>query len=163
MTDESTAKLHTLLAAYAERTAKSPAARGYDEGERQRRACGDILRSVVAPVLDAVMVELRNAGHDASTRDHTERENAYPSVALSFTPRPAGGSPDVVLASAIIFRYDQRHGIVVQREVKPSPTKRRVGGSGGGERLGTMGIDAVTPEWVESKTLDFIEAVLKAN
>jgi hypothetical protein len=33
----------------------------------------------------------------------------------------------------------------------------------GGERLGTIGTDAVSALWVETKTLNFIDAVLKAN
>jgi len=31
------------------------------------------------------------------------------------------------------------------------------------DRIGTIGVEAVSPEWVETKTLSFIEAVLKAN
>ena len=105
--------------------------------------------------MDDVMAELKNAGHEASVREHIERDDAYPSVALSFTPR-AG------LASAMIFRYDPRHGIVVQREVKAAPWKGRPI-TGTGDRLGTIGINAVSAAWVETKTLSFIEAVLKAN
>ena len=66
------------------------------------------------------------------------------------------------LASAIIFRYDPRHGIVVQREVKQAPWKGRPA-TGSGDRLGTIGITAVAAAWVETKTLSFIEAVLRAN
>ncbi|HEY3220664.1 MAG TPA: hypothetical protein VGJ80_08030, partial [Gemmatimonadales bacterium] len=72
-----------------------------------------------------------------------------------FTP-PSG------LASALIFRYDPRYGIVVQREVKQAPWKGRPP-TGGGDRLGTIGIAAVSTVWVETKTLSFIEAVLRAN
>ena len=117
--------------------------------------CGERLQSVVRPVLEAFMVELKNAGHDASVREHIERDDAYPSVALSFTPRSG-------LASALIFRYDPRHGIVVQREVKQAPWKGRPP-TGTGDRLGTIGIAAVAAPWVETKTLSFVEAVLKAN
>lgn len=161
MTEQNGGRLRTLLQAYAERKAKpepepQPAPKAaLDEGERQRRACGEMLRTVVRPVLDAMLGELRNAGHEASTRDQTGREDAYPSVALSFTPPAA-------LASALIFRYDPRYGIVAQRDVKPSPRRGRVL-TGGGDRLGTIRIDAVSTAWVETKTLNFIEAVLKAN
>jgi hypothetical protein len=106
-------------------------------------------------VLDALLVVLKDAGHDAAVREHIERDDAYPSVALSFTPR--GG-----LASALIFRYDPRHGIVAQREVKQAPWKGRPP-TGTGDRLGTIGIAAVSTAWVETKSLSFIEAVLKAN
>ena len=117
--------------------------------------CGERLHSIVRPVLDAIMAELKGAGHEASVREHIERDDAYPSVALSFTPR-AG------LASALIFRYDPRHDIVVQREVKHAPWKGRPP-TAGGDRLGTIGVTALSASWVETKTLSFIEAVLKAN
>ena len=160
MTDESRAKLRALLQAYAERP--RPATPAHDEGGRQRRVCGDSLRTVVRPVLEAVADELRQAGHEASTRDHSDRENAYPSVALSLTPR--AGPPEraeIALASALIFRCDPRYGIVVHADVKASPIKRRA--ATGGERLGTIGTDAVSALWVETKTLNFVDAVLKAN
>jgi len=117
--------------------------------------CGERLHSVVRPVLDIIMAEMQTAGHQASVREHIERDDAYPSVALSFTPR--GG-----LASALIFRYDPRYGIVVHREVKQAPWKGRPP-TGGGDRLGTIGITAVSGAWVETKSLSFIEAVLKVN
>jgi hypothetical protein len=161
MTDQNGGRLRTLLQAYAERKAKpepepAPAPKAaHDEAERKRRACGEVLRTVVRPVLDGFLAELHNAGHEAATRDQTGREDAYPSVALSFTPPSA-------LASALIFRFDPRHGIVVQRDVKPSPRRGRIA-TGGGDRLGTIRVDAVSAAWVETKTLNFIEAVLKAN
>jgi hypothetical protein len=153
MTDEYKAKLQAMLRAYAERVAKAAAKTPPDQAAR--RMCGERLRSIARPVLEGFMAELKGAGHEAAVREHTEREDAYPSVALSFTPR--GG-----LASALIFRYDPRHGIVVQREVKHAPWKGRPP-TGTGDRLGTIGIAAVAPPWVETKTLSFIEAVLKAN
>lgn len=155
-------KLRAVLQAYAERKAKTqtPVTGAHAEGARQRRAGGDILRTVVRPVLEAVSIELKVAGHDAATRDHTDREDAYPSVALSFTPR-AANTPDA-LSSAIIFRYDPRRGIVVQRDVKPSPRRGKVVTTSG-DRSGTMGIDVITAPWVVTKTLDFVEAVLKGN
>jgi len=158
---DGTAKLRSLLEAYAERKTKTQhvSTASDAEGERRRRGGGDILRSVVRPVLEAVLLELKTAGHDASTRDHTDRDDAYPSVALSFTPR-AANSPDA-LSSAIIFRYDPRRGIVVQRDVKPSPRRKTVTLTG--DRSGTMGVDVVSTSWVVTKTLDFVEAVLKAN
>jgi hypothetical protein len=162
MHGDGTAKLRGLLEAYAERKAKTQhvSTASDAEGERRRRAGGDILRTVVRPVLEEVLLELKSAGHDASTRDHTDRDDAYPSVALSFTPR-AANSPDA-LSSAIIFRYDPRRGIVVQRDVKPSP-RRAKAVTLTGDRSGTIGIDVVSPSWVVTKTLDFVEAVLKAN
>ena len=159
---DGTAKLRGLLEAYAERKAKTqvvPTASDA-EAERKRRAGGEILRAVVRPVLEEVLAQLRIAGHDASTRDHTDRDDAYPSVALSFTPR-AANTPDA-LSSAIIFRYDPRRGIVVQRDVKPSP-RRAKAVTLTGDRSGTMGVDVVSTSWVVTKTLDFVEAVLKAN
>jgi hypothetical protein len=157
MTDASSGKLRTLLQAYAERKASpEPTPKPMHEGEeRRRRACGDMLRTVVRPVLEAFQEQLRQAGHEASTRDQTGREDAYPSVALSFTPQGA-------LASALIFRYDPRHGIAVQRDVKASPRRGRVV-TAGGDRGGTSRVDAVSADWVETKVLNFIEAVLKAN
>ena len=162
MEADQTEKLRALLRSYAERKAKtqSQATASHAEGERQRRAGGDILRTVVRPLLEAVSDELKRAGHDAATRDHTDRDDAYPSVALSFTPR-AAHSPDA-LSSAIIFRYDPRRGIVVQRDVKPSPRRGKVVTTSG-DRSGTMGIDVLSAPWVVTKTLDFVEAVLKAN
>ena len=93
-------------------------------------------------------------------RRHTDRNDAYPSVALSFTPRAANTAD--ALSSAIIFRYDPRRGIVVQRDVKPSPRRGKVV-TMSGDRSGTMGIEVVSAAWVVTKTLDFVEAVLKAN
>jgi len=155
MSGDYKAKLRMLLEAYAERAAKGQTADKTPQDQADRRMCGERLHSVVRPVLDDLMVELKNAGHDASVREHIERDDAYPSVALSFTP-PSG------LASALIFRYDPRHGIVVQREVKHAPWKGRPP-TGTGDRLGTIGITAVSAAWVETKSLSFIEAVLKAN
>jgi hypothetical protein len=155
MTEVHTAKLRALLQAYAERAPKVHPADKPLEEEPSRRECGERLRAVVRPVLDAAMAELKQAGHEASVREHIERTDAYPSVALSFTPRRG-------LASALIFRYDPRHGIVVQRDVKQAPWKGRPP-TGTGDRLGTIGITAVSEAWVETKTLSFIEAVLKAN
>ncbi|MGH7568955.1 MAG: hypothetical protein ACREL9_08305 [Gemmatimonadales bacterium] len=163
MTDESTKKLRSLLTAYAERKASAQPESKSEHGaaERKRRACADCLHNTVRAVLEGFMAELKSAGHDASTRDHTDREDAYPSVALSFTPR-VRNSPDTALASALMFKYDPRRGILVQRSVKPAPTKDRVV-TASGDRLGTIGVDAVSAQWVETKTLAFIEDVLKAN
>lgn len=155
MTEEFRAKLRALLEAYAQRAAKVQPVDKTTKDYADRRMCGERLRSVVRPVLDTIMAELKNAGHDASVREHVERDDAYPSVALSFTPRSG-------LASALIFRYDPRHGIVVQREVKHAPWKGRPP-TATGDRLGTIGITAVSEAWVETKTLSFIEAVVKAN
>jgi hypothetical protein len=155
MTDDYKAKLRALLKAHAERAARVLPADKTPQDQADRRMCGERLHSVVRPVLDDLMAELKNAGHDASVREHIERDDAYPSVALSFTPKSG-------LASALIFRYDPRHGIVVQREVKQAPWKGRPP-TGSGDRLGTIGITAVSAAWVETKSLSFIEAVLKAN
>ncbi len=155
MTDEIKDKLRALLKAHAERAAKVQPRDKTPEDQADRRMCGERLHAVVRPVLDDLMAELKNAGHDASVREHIERDDAYPSVALSFTPRSG-------LASALIFRYDPRHGIVVQREVKQAPWKGRPP-TGSGDRLGTIGITAVSAAWVETKSLSFIEAVLKVN
>jgi hypothetical protein len=155
MSEDLKARLRALLQAYAERAAKVPPADKTPQDQADRRMCGERLHSVVRPVLDDLMAELKNAGHDASVREHIERDDAYPSVALSFTPRSG-------LASALIFRYDPRHGIVVHREVKHAPWKGRPP-TGTGDRLGTIGIAAVSAAWVETKSLSFIEAVLKAN
>lgn len=155
MADDYKAKLRTLLEQYAQRNTKSTAQAPADQTDRAM--CGERLHAIVRPVLDALMVELKNAGHDASVREHIGRDDAYPSVALSFTPKSC-------LASALIFRYDPRHGIIVQREVKHAPWKGRPPTTGGtGDRLGTIGITAVSAAWVETKSLSFIEAVLKAN
>src|SRR5256886_17281282 len=102
MTEEYKAKLQALLRAYAERAANAQPTTPQDQADR--RMCGDRLRAGVRPVLDAVMAELKNAGHDASGREHNERDDAYPTVALYFTPRSG-------LASARTFRFQPRHGI----------------------------------------------------
>lgn len=151
MMDDLRAKLNALLEAYAERAEKATPAKAAARGEAQRRLCGDRLRAIARPLLEEVMALLQAAGHEAATRDHTERESAYPSVALSFTPKrsPAVGA---ALASALIFRFDPRYGVVAQSHVTP-----------GSERLGTIGVDALSREWVQTKTLTFVEAVLKAN
>ena len=155
MTDEFKTKLQALLQAHTAQTAQQRPADKTSRDQTDRRMCGERLHSVVRPVLEELMAELKSAGHEASVREHIERDDAYPSVALSFTPRSG-------LASALIFRYDPRHGIVVQREVKHAPWKGRPP-TGTGDRLGTIGIAAVSEAWVETKSLSFIEAVLKAN
>jgi hypothetical protein len=164
MTEAGRGRLRALLDAYAKRAAKAAApGKAHARGETQRKACGDRLRTLVLPLLDLLRTELLNAGHEASTRDQTDRANAYPSVALSFTPRAgAAPGPQFALASALIFRYDPRHGVVVHADVKASPVARRAS-TASGERLGTIGVDALSAEWVETKTLNFVEAVLKAN
>lgn len=155
MTDDFKTKLRALLQTHNERAAKIQPAEKAPKDQADRRMCGERLHSVVRPVLDDLMAELKQAGHDASVREHIERDDAYPSVALSFTPKSG-------LASALIFRYDPRHGIVVQREVKHAPWKGRTP-TGSGDRLGTIGIAALSAAWVETKSLSFVEAVLKAN
>jgi hypothetical protein len=61
-----------------------------------------------------------------------------------------------------MFKYDPKRGILVQREVKASPSKGRVV-TATGDKLGTIGVDAVSAQWVETKTLAFVADVLKAN
>jgi len=153
MTEEYKAKLQALLRAYAERAANAQPTTPQDQADR--RMCGERLRAVVRPVLDAIMAELKNAGHDAAVREHIERDDAYPSVALSFTPKRA-------LASALMFKFDPRRGILVQRDIKQSPARGRVV-TATTDRLGTIGVDAVSAPWVETKTLTFVEDVLKVN
>jgi len=162
MADKSMEQLRSLLKSYEERTAKLQAGVKHatqDEGERRRRACGDRLRTVVRSVLDRFMDALKNAGHEASIEDRTDSTDAYPSVSLAFTPRSAGGT---ALRSVLTFRYDPRRGIAVARDIKPSPTKGRVVTTST-DRIGTMKVEAVSVEWVDTKTLSFIEAVLKVN
>jgi hypothetical protein len=154
MPEDAKTRLRALLQAYAERAAKETDKTAAKD-QADRRMCGDRLHSIVRPVLEDFMAELKGAGHESSVREHIERDDAYPSVALSFTPKNG-------LASALIFRYDPRHGIVAQREVKQAPWKGRPP-TGTGDRLGTIGVSAVSGAWVETKTLSFIEAVLKAN
>ncbi len=164
MTDESTEKLRALLKAYAARKAgASPPSKAVQgEAARKRQIYADCLRNIVRPVLEGFMLELRAAGHHASTRDDTEREDAYPSVALSLTPQARVPGPETAFASALMFKYDPRRGIVVQRDVKLSPTKGR-SVTVSGDRIGTIGVDTVSAEWVATKTLSFVEDVLKAN
>lgn len=155
-------KLHSLLADFDKRTttASPPSKTGQGAADRKRAACAACFQKVVKPVLERFMAELKNAGHDASTRDNTTRNDAYPSVALSFTPRATGG--DAALASALLFKYDPRRGVLVQRDVKPSPSKGRLV-TATSDRLGTIGVDALSTQWVETKTLTFVEDVLKVN
>ncbi len=166
MTGDSIERLRSLLQAYAERKAGAPppaAKTALDAGVRQTQASGERLRKVVRPVLDDCLAELRNEGHEASVQDHTDSEDAYPSVALSFTPRARGASRrTMALASVLVFRYDPRRGIVVQRDIRASAARGRLVTTSA-DRSGTIGVDAVSTEWVETKTLNFVEAVLKAN
>ena len=159
MTDKTMAKLRSLLKTYQERAAKAqPQPKTVDEeGERRREECGERLQQVVLPVLQAFVAELRGVGHGALIEDHTEGIDGYPSVGLAFAPRSPGA-----LASVLTFRYDPRRGIAVQRDVKPPATRARLVTSSH-DRIGTMTVDAITAEWVETKTLSFVEAVLKAN
>lgn len=158
MSDEIFTRLRSLLKAYEEhKAATAPGPRTGGGSDRKRQAGAEALRKVVRPVLDAFMAELKGAGHEASTREHIDRADAYPSVALSFTPK--GG-----LASALMFKYDPKRGIVVQREVKAAPSQARAATApAGGDRTGTIGVDAMSPQWVETKTLAFVADVLKAN
>ncbi len=161
MTGKTIERLRSLLKTYDERTAKPQAdVKTVDnEGERRRRACGDRLQNVVRPVLQAFAAELESAGHEAAIRDHTNSSDAYPSVALTFTPRTTGGT---ALASVLTFRYDPRRGIAVGRDIKPSPTRGRAVTSST-DRIGTIRVETVSADWVETKTLSFIETVLKVN
>jgi hypothetical protein len=161
MADKTVDKLRALLKTYGERTAQGPADTQPvpDEGERRRRACGDRLQKVVRSVLQTFAAELRDAGHEAAIDDHTESTDVYPSVALVFTPRTPGAT---ALASMLAFKCDPRRGIAVARDVRQPASKGRVV-STSTDRLGTMRVEGVTTEWVETKTLSFVEAVLKAN
>ncbi|HKW41993.1 MAG TPA: hypothetical protein VJN39_12155 [Gemmatimonadales bacterium] len=160
MADKSVEKLRALLKSYEQRRAGQAELKpAVDEGERRRRACGDRLQNVVRSVLLTFTAELRDAGHEAALDDHSERADAYPSVALVFTPHSASGN---ALASMLVFKCDPRRGIAVARDVRLPTSKGRVV-STSTDRLGTMRVEGVTTEWVETKTLSFIEAVLKAN
>jgi hypothetical protein len=176
MSEKSLEKLRTLLKSYAERTgagvgAAAGAGTGtggsgggdvkpaHDESERRRRACGDRLQKMVRPVLDRVVEELKNAGHEAAIEDQSATAGAYPSVELAFTPRSPGGT---ALTSMLTFRCDPRRGIAVARDIKPSPAKGRVVTTSS-DRIGTMKVEAISVDWVETKTLSFVEAVLKVN
>lgn len=161
MTDESMRKLRAILKIYQERAAKAaPGPKpAHGEEERRRRECGERLQKVVRPVLRDFMTELREAGHEASLQDETESADEYPSVTLVFTPRSPG---DDALASELTFRYDPRRGVTVLRDVKPAATKGKLV-TGSHDRVGMMKVDAVSTEWVETKTMSFIEAVLKVN
>jgi hypothetical protein len=114
---------------------------------------------VVRAVLDRVVDELKNAGHEAAIEDQSATAGAYPSVELAFTPRSPAGT---ALTSVLTFRCDPRRGIAVARDIKPSPAKGRVVTTSS-DRIGTMKVEAISVEWVETKTLSFIEAVLKVN
>jgi hypothetical protein len=166
VTAESLERLRAFLQAYAERktSVPQPAAKtALDAGERQTHASGERLRKVVRPVLDDCMAELRSGGHEASVQDHTDSEDAYPSVALSFTPRARGASRrTAALASVLVFRYDPRRGIVVQRDIRASAARGKLVTTSA-DRSGTIGVDAISTEWVETKTLNFVETVLQAN
>jgi hypothetical protein len=159
MPEKSLEQLRALLKSYEERKAKAPTAAKPvpDEAERRRQACGDRLQRVVRVVLQRFLDELKNAGHEAAIDDHTDTTDAYPSVTLAFTPHAPGA-----LASALVFRYDPRRGIAVSRDIKPSPTKGRVVTTST-DRIGTMKVEAVSADWVATKALSFIEAVLKVN
>lgn len=177
MSEKSLEKLRALLKSYGERTgagagAGAGAATGtgagdragdvkpvQDENERRRRACGERLQKMVRPVLDRVVDELKNAGHEAAIEDQSATAGAYPSVELSFTPRSPGGT---ALTSVLTFRCDPRRGIAVARDIKPSPAKGRVVTTSS-DRIGTMKVEAISVDWVETKTLSFVEAVLKVN
>src|SRR2546430_17104443 len=98
MSEEYKAKLQALLQAYAERAAKEQRATTAPKDFADRRMCGERLRSVVRPVLDAIMFELKNAGHIASVREHIERDDEYTSVSLYFTTIYGHDSE-------LIFRY----------------------------------------------------------
>ena len=76
--------------------------------------------------------------------------------------RACGDRLRTVVRSVLAFRYDPRRGIAVARDIKPSPNKGRMVTSST-DRIGTMKVEAVSVEWVETKTLSFIEAVLKVN
>jgi len=165
VSDKTIEKLRSLLDEFAKRAASAPppSKTGRSAAERQRAACAACFQKVVRPVLDRFMIELRNAGHEASTRDNTTRNDAYPSMALSFTPRTgAADGAEPALASALLFKYDPKRGVLVQRDVKASPARGRVV-TATSDRLGTIGVDALTTQWVETKTLTFVEDVLKAN
>ncbi|HMC19392.1 MAG TPA: hypothetical protein VKH16_09185 [Gemmatimonadales bacterium] len=172
MSEKSLEKLRALLKGYAERSgAGGTGATGgagaagtdvkpvHDESERRRRACGERLQKVVRAVLDRVVDELKNAGHEAAIEDQSATAGAYPSLELAFTPRSPAGT---ALTSVLTFRCDPRRGIAVARDIKPSPAKGRVVTTSS-DRIGTMKVEAISVEWVETKTLSFIEAVLKVN
>ena len=163
MSSERLEQLRAILKAYDERSGKTPpqSKTGRREADRQRRAGGDRLRNVVHPVLQAVVSELRAAGHEAALEDRAESADAYPSVSLSFTPLARGVSQGA-LASVLTFKYDPRRGIVVQRDIRASTERGRMI-STSVDRGGTIGVDAVSTEWVETKALTFVDAVLKAN
>lgn len=160
MTDPAMKKLRSILRTHEERAAKRrvDATPVPDEEERRRRDCGERLRDVAGPVIRDFVGELRTAGHEASLEDQSDRSDVYPSVALIFTPRVRGAT---ALASTLAFRYDPRRGVVVQRDVKSAASKGVVTGSH--DRSGTMKPEAVSAEWVETKALSFIEAVLRAS
>src|SRR5207237_4923062 len=123
---------------------------------RRRGCCRQRLQAVERAVRDLVGDELKQAGQEVVIEGQRITAGAYPSVELAFTPRAPEGA---ALASVLTFRCDPRRGIAVARDIKPSPAKGRVVTTSS-DRIGTMKVEAVSVEWVETKTLSFVEAVL---
>jgi hypothetical protein len=159
MTGKTIEQLRALLQGYGHRAGRvtTGARTVRDDAERRRSECAERLRRVVRPVLEAVMAELKTAGHESSLQDQTA--DAYPAVGLTFGPRAGDAT---ALASVLTFRYDPRRGLAVQRDIKPPVTRARIV-TAATDRIGTMKVDAVTTGWVETKALSFVEAVLKVN
>jgi len=88
MTDDFKAKLSALLKAHADQVAKRPSDKPPSD-QTDRRACGEQLHSVVRPVLEAIMTELRNAGHEASSANTSSATTPTP-ASLSPSHRAAG-------------------------------------------------------------------------
>src|SRR5207302_9832500 len=160
-------KLRALLKGYAERTgaggtggvgaagAAGAAGTGgtdvkpvHDESERRRRACGERLQKVVRAVLDRVVDELKNAGHEAAIEDQSATAGAYPRLELAFTPRTPAGT---ALTSVLTFRCDPRRGIAVARDINTPPAKGRLMTTSRA-RDGTMKVEALPVEWDEIKS-----------
>jgi len=153
VTDEYKAKLQALLRGYAERAAKVEPANKTPQDQADRRMCGSGCGRSSVPC----------STRSWSSSRMPDTMPRFGNTSSATTPTQRGP----LLHAAIRTRLGAhlplrpRHGIVVQREVKHAPG--RTAAHQHRDRLGTIGITAVSAPWVETKTLAFIEAVLKAN
>ncbi|WP_423370153.1 hypothetical protein [Burkholderia sp. LMG 32019] len=160
--------LDDIFGEYADKkAAEVKAAEEKQERERAERvASGELLSSVILPVVQKFSGDINEKGHKAELLDHTKGSYAYPHIILKFTPVPKT-SPQhysgYIGASKITFMHRDGGAVNVGKEISTARSGSTWEGYSGSQNGTDFKPEQITEEWATKQVLIFVEAVLRAN